>query len=188
MKKLLSFLCISFSVFVFSQNIQADIEDQFRDYNYLIESKNFSKALDVYGNEDFLKLFPKEQMVEMMKQIFDSKEFEFKIYKPENVIVGSEIIKEKEESYVKLSYKQSIDLKFNLDGVKPEVVLTGLQSEFGEEQVTYNKSTGYFEIRSKKDAVANSSDLKNWKFTVIEKKQIPILMQFIPESILRSLN
>lgn len=188
MKKVLSLLYISFSVLVFSQNIQADIESQFRDYNYLIESKNFSKALDVYGNEDFLKLYPKEQIVEVMNQMFNSKDFEFKIYKPEDIVVSTEIIEEKNISYVKLRYKQNLDMKFNMEGVKPEVLLPALQAEFGKGQVTYNESAGFFEIRSVKDAVANSSDLKNWKFTVIEKKQIPILMQFIPESILRSLN
>ena len=79
MKKLLLFLCISFSVLSFSQTIQSDIEVQFRDYNALIAEKSFEKALDLYANEDFLEIFPKEQMVQLMNQMFNMEGIDFKI-------------------------------------------------------------------------------------------------------------
>lgn len=172
----------------FSQNIQSDIESQFRDYCTLIENKNFDKALDIYGNEDFLKIFPKEQIIDLMNQMFNSKDFDFKIHQPKEIMVSNEIIKDKNNSFVKLSYKQNLEMKFNMPGLKSGQLLSALQAEFGYGQVDYNESTDVFEVRTIKEAIANSSDLKNWKFTVIEKKQIPILKQFIPESFLRSLN
>ncbi|WHF52656.1 hypothetical protein QGN23_05095 [Chryseobacterium gotjawalense] len=182
------FLCFSFSVLAFSQNIQSDIDSQFRDFSSLIENKNFGKALDIFGNEDFLKIFPKEQMIALMDQMFNSKDFDLKIHQPENLIVSTDIIKDKNNTFVKLSYKQNLEMKFNMPGIKSGQLLSALKAEFGDGQVDYNESTGFFEVRTIKDAVANSSDLKNWKFTIIEKKQIPILKQFIPESFLRSLN
>ncbi|MDQ0476395.1 hypothetical protein [Chryseobacterium sp. MDT2-18] len=188
MKKVFLFLCFSFSVLAFSQNIQSDIESQFRDYSSLIENKNFGKALDIYGNEDFLKIFPKEQVIAVMDQMFNSKDFDLKIHQPENVIVSTEIIKDKNNTFVKLSYRQNLEMKFNMPGLKSGQLLSALQAEFGNGQVDYKESSGLFEVRTVREAVANSADLKNWKFIIIEKKQIPILKQFIPESLLRSLN
>lgn len=94
MKKLLLFLCISFSVLSFSQTIQSDIEGQFRDFNALIAEKNFDKALDLYVNEDFLKIFPKDQMVQLMDQMFNMEGIDFKIYKPEDIAVSKDVVKE----------------------------------------------------------------------------------------------
>ena len=79
-------------------------------------------------------------------------------------------------------------MKFKDSKVKPEDLLSALQGQFGYNQVRYNEKTDFFEINAIKSTVANSSDLKNWKFTVIEKKQIPILKQFIPEKFLKELN
>ncbi|MDP2454848.1 MULTISPECIES: hypothetical protein [unclassified Kaistella] len=188
MRKVLLFLCISFSVLNFSQNIKGDIENQFREYSVLIENKNFDKALDKYGNEDYFKIFPKEQVVALMNQMFNSQDVEVKIYQPQELVIGEEIIKQNNNSFLKLTYRQNLDMKFNVPGVKPEKLLSALRSEFGPNQVSYDESTRVFEIKTVKETIANSSDLKNWKFTVIEKKQIPILIQFIPESLLRSIN
>ena len=188
MRKVLLFLCISVSVLNFSQNIKVDIENQFREYSALIANKKFDKALDKYGNEDYFKIFPKEQVVALMNQLFNSEDIEVKIYQPQELVIGEEIIKQNNNTFLKLTYRQNLDMKFNVPGVKPEKLHSALRSEFGPDQVIYDESKEVFEIKTIKETIANSSDLKNWKFTVIEKKQIPILMQFVPKSLLRSLN
>lgn len=187
MKKLLLFLCISFSVLSFSQTIQSDIEGQFRDFNALIAEKNFDKALDLYANEDFLKIFPKDQMVQLMDQMFNMEGIDFKIYKPEDIAVSKDVVKEGDKSYIKINYRQSLDIKLNMPNVTNDQFYAALQEEFGADHVKFNDSTKFFEVRMGKEAIASSHNLKNWKFTVIEKKQIPILRQFIPIQFLKEL-
>lgn len=188
MKKLLTVFAFLMVGLVFSQKYQADVMAQFKDYSALIESKNFEQALDKYGNQEFFNIIPKKQMVALMDQMFNAKEFEFKFYQPEDINVSDNLIKEKGNSWVKISYKQNLDMKFSKAGINNEQILSALQSEFGFGHVKFNSATQYFEIRTDKEAVANSADLKNWKFTVLEKKQIPVLKQIVPEVFLRTLN
>ena len=187
MKKILFIITFIFSVFVFSQDIKSDVERQFIEYNNLIINKDFEKAINLYSNEDFLKIFPKEQLLAFMEQTFKSPEIEFKLYLPENMIISNKIIEESGKKFVKISYHQNMEMKFNADDVEPEKLLSALQGEFGYDNVKYNDATAFYEIHTDKSAVASSSDSKNWKFTVMEKKQIPILKHFIPEQFLREL-
>ncbi|TXF79062.1 hypothetical protein [Chryseobacterium sp.] len=187
MKKLFLFLGLTFSLSFFAQNVRKEVEMQFRDYSSLIIAKKFEKALDLYANEDFLKIVPKEQMVEMMDQLFNSKEMEFKFYDPENVIVLDDPFVINGKNYLRVKYTQKIEIKFLSADVKPEDLLPGMKAEFGSENVKYNSLTGFFEINTVKDVLAASADMKQWKFTVLERKQYPLLIQFIPEQFLKDL-
>ncbi len=167
--------------------MKSDIEKQFRDYNNLIINKEFEKAIDLYANEDFLKTFPKEQLVAMMEQMLNSPEFEFKFSKPEDIVINDKVIEENGKKFVKITYGQTIDMKFKSDDIKPEDLLSALQGQFGYDKVKFDDKTGYFEIKGTKEVAASSADSKNWKFTVMEKREIPVLKQFIPEQFLREL-
>ena len=188
-KNIFLLLFILFSALFFGQNFKTDVENQFRDYNSLISSKNFKKAMDLYANEDFFKIVPKEQLIEMMEMVMNAPEMEFKMHPPENIIIDEKnVVNENGKKYLKLIYNQRLDMKFKDSKVKPKDLLSALQGQFGYNQVRYNEKTDFFEINTIKSTVANSSDFKNWKFTVIEKNQIPILKQFIPEKFLKELN
>lgn len=187
MKKFLIAFTFLYSCLAFCQDYKSDIINQFMDYNALIENKEFRKALETYGNEDFFKFVPKEQLILFMEQMFESKDFEYKIYKPKDIKVEDQIIKENNNSFLKLSFLQSLDMKFNSSEMTSDQMLSALQAGFGYEAVKYNSSNNFFEIKSIKQVVANSKDFKNWKFSIIEKEQIPILKQFIPETFLRTL-
>lgn len=187
MKKsfLIIFFCL-FSVLSFAQNYAAAIENQFRDYNNLIAEKKFESALDLYGNEDFLKLFQKKDLIQLMDQMFNSPDVKFKIYPPEEVVVSDNLVESNGKKYMRLSYKQNLDMKFEDKMVESQLLLQSLQKEFGAGNVSFNQQTGYYQIITYKDAVASSTDLNKWKFAVIEEKQLPILRQFIPAEILYS--
>ena len=188
-KNIFLLLFILFSALFFGQNLKTHVEKQFRDYNSLISNKDFKKAMDLYANEDFFKIVPKEQLIEMMEMVMNAPEMEFKMHPPENIIIDEKnVVNENGKKYLKLIYNQRLDMKFKDSKVKPEDLLSALQGQFGYNQVRYNEKTDFFEINTIKSTVANSSDFKNWKFTVIEKKQIPILKQFIPEKFLKELN
>ncbi len=188
MKKLIFILLISFSALGFSQDYSKEIETQFRDYTQLIINKNFEKALDVYANEDFLSIVPKDMMITAMNQIFNSKEMEFKTYNPENLVVENNVLKSGKKTYIKLNYDQRIDMKFNSSALPKEQLLAALQREFGSDKVKFNDLTNFYEIYAHKSAVASSSDLKSWKFTVLEKDQFQLLTKFLPKELLTNIN
>ncbi len=185
MKKLIILLFFIFSALGFSQEYSKEVQSQFLDYTNLIINKDFEKAIDQYGNEDFLKLIPKSQLLAAMDQIFNSKEMEFKTFQPTNFVVEDKVFKKNGQSYLKLDYSQRVDMKFNSKELKKEQLLPVLQKEFGTDNVSYNEKTSYYEINTRKTAVANSSDEKKWKFTVLEKNQLGLLSQFIPEIFLK---
>ena len=187
MKKLILLLSLLFCVPIFAQNVKSDIENQFRDYNTLIVAKNFDKALDLYANEDFLKMFPKEQISALMEKMFNSPEINIKLEMPEDIAVSDKVIEEKGKKFVKISYQQKLQMKFNESGLNTHNLMTAMKTEFGEDQVKLNQETGFIQIDAKKEAVASSTDSKNWKFTVLEKKQIPLLKQYIPEQFLKEI-
>lgn len=184
MKKFLSICFLGAALLAFSQNYSREIEKQFQDYTQLIANKSFAKALDSYANEDFLNLIPKDQMLKMMDQVFNSKEIEFVTHEPQNLKIEETVLKKGTVSYVKLNYDQRIDMKFNSNVLQKEQLLAALQREFGEENVKYNETTHFYEIQTHKDAIANSKDLANWKFTVLERDQMPLLSQFLPKELL----
>ena len=179
---------LSLSVFGFSQEYSKEIETQFRDYTQMIMNKNFEQALNEYANEDFLKIVPKEQMLETMNEVFNSKEMEFKTYEPQNIVVINNVLEAKNKTYIQLNYDQRIDMKFNSKEIPKEQLLAALQREFGSDKVKFNDATKFYEIQSHKNAIASSVDLKKWKFTVLEKNQFQLLAQFLPKELLVGLN
>ena len=184
MKRIFGILFFCAAVFAFSQSYSGEIERQFRDYTQLIADKSFEKALDTYVNEDFLNLIPKDQMLQMMDQVFNSKEMEFVTYGPRNLKIQETVLKNGGTNYVKLNYDQRMDMKFNSDTLPKEQLLAALKREFGEDYVKYNEKTLFYEIETHKDAIASSKDLRNWKFTVLEREQMPLLSQFLPKELL----
>jgi len=188
MNRFIFFIFLTVSALGFSQNYSADIENQFMDYNQLMINKEFEKALDVYANEDFLMLVPRDQMLDTMDLVFNSKEMEFRTYPPENIIVEDNILKSGNKTYLKLNFNQRIDMKFLSNEIPKEQLLAALQREFGSDKVKFNSQTQFYEIRTHKEAVASSSNLKSWKFTVLEKNQFYLLSRFLPKELLTNMN
>ena len=188
MKKFIFFLLLLISVMGFSQEFSTEIQSQFQDYNQLMMNKDFEKALDLYANEDFLKLIPRDQMLDTMNLVFNSKEMEFKTHLPENVMVEDNILKSNNKTYLKINYDQKIDMKFLSNELPKEQLLAALQREFGSDKVKFNDQNQFYEISTHKEAVASSSNLKNWKFTVLEKNQFDLLSRFLPKELLTNMN
>ncbi len=184
MRKFILLLNFIFFVPFSGQDLRVDIENQFKDYNALIASHQFEKALVQYGNEEFLKLFPLKDLVAMMDETLNDPEIVLNLIAPSDIMVSDEIVDEKEQKFVKLSFHQKLEMKFKEEGLDEKNLLAIFQGTFGKDHVKYDDQTEFFLIETFKTAVANSIDLKNWKFTVLEKKQIPVLRRFIPEQFL----
>jgi hypothetical protein len=187
MKKVFLLLSFIFCVPFFAQNINTEIETEFKDYNSLISTHQFEKALEVYGNEDFLKLFPRADLVAMMDKSFNNPDVLLKLLSPTNIIISDATVEDKGKKFVKIDFQQSLEMKFIAQDMSADQLLTILKSSFGNDHVKYDDKTEYFLIETFKTAVASSIDLKSWKFMVLEKKQIPILLGFIPMQFLKDL-
>ena len=186
MKNLFFCFLIFISASVFGQD-KSVIEKQFMHYNSLIVNREFDKSIDLYAHEGVLKIIPKDALVEAMKVLFANPEMEFKTYPPKDIVIEDSFQNFIGQTYVKMNFTQSLDIKYLDLDADSDLILSALQAEFGYEKVKYNEESGFYEIRSGKSAVANSTDLKNWKFTILEKEQIPFLKQFIPETFLKNL-
>lgn len=76
----------------------------------------------------------------------------------------------------------------NDDGKKQDIPLTqkALRVQFGQDNVSYDELTDTYRIFVIKNVVANSIDMHNWTFLVVEEKQKPILEKFIPKEFLEN--
>lgn len=187
MKKFFLFLSFIIAIPLFAQDFKTEIEQQFGDFSTLMTEKKFDQALSDYANADFLQMVPKEQVVEMMNQMFNSSEIEVEIRKPTHIFIHQDVVEEKGNKFVRIDYQQQLKMNFKDKEISAESLLIALRKQFGNDNVSFDDTTGYFLIDTQKVVVANSQNEKNWKFTILEKKQIPILKTFIPEQFLKNL-
>lgn len=196
MKKYIYIFLFIIPIFSFSQKTEKLIKKQFLDYTDLIVKKDFSTALDKYANESFFKIVPKETLLQGFKILFNNPEMEF--YFGDANVKSVELIDKKinNQYYAKIFYSQKLGIKLkSLEEIKDEqekqeksnTYLAVFKSQFGEDNVKYNTKTGFFNLLSNKYCVANSDNLKNWKFTVAEKKQQDMLEKFLPKELLTDL-
>lgn len=187
---LLILLFISAGVVVKAQQAQKDIEEQFLKYTHLLIEKKFKESTG-YVIEDFFTIIPKETLIEVMEKTFNDPNLSFAIDSPKVISISqSKTIKGKQ--YAKLQYSNIIHMKMNVgqsDAVLPdsaqlEFMTLALQGQFGEDNVKFNKEKNTYSIYAKKDAIAQTTDNKNWKFIVVEEKQLPLLKKIIPKELL----
>lgn len=73
-----------------------------------------------------------------------------------------------------------------LDDQKLALMTKSFEGKFGEGNVSFDKKTGFFIIKAKKQIIASSTDNnKNWKFiTVDNPKMKELLAKIIPAELL----
>ncbi len=172
-----------------AQDYKKTAEQQFMHYTNLIIKKDFRKAAD-FIIEDFYTLIPREQMITAMETIFNMPEFDYQIDSARVLEVGEARLIDSAH-FLKLQYSNILRMKFGTDSTQTDSALAEnefltltLQSKFGEPNVTYNKATGYYTIRSIKDVIAKSQNLNEWKFIVMEEDKMPFLKKIVPKELL----
>lgn len=186
MKKFFLFLSLIIVIPLCAQDFKNEIENQFTDFSNLMTEKKFDEVLSRYANSEFLEIVPKEQLLAVMNQMFNSSEIEVEIQKPTDIFIHDDFVQEKDNKFVRIDYHQKIKMKFKDTEISSESLIIALRNEFGRNNVAFEEKTGYFLIDTQKVVVANSQNEKNWKFTILERKQIPILKSFIPEQFLKN--
>ncbi|MCH5683668.1 hypothetical protein LWM68_04940 [Niabella sp. W65] len=125
-----------------------------------------------------------------METIFNMPEFDYQVDSAKILRVDNAQLIDSAH-FVKLKYSNILRMRFGTDSlqadstiVENELLTLTLQSKFGEPNVTYNKTTGYYHILSVKDVIGKSADLKQWKFIVMEDDKIPFLKKILPKELL----
>lgn len=180
------------STIVFGQEYKKEIEQQFLDYNNLIINQEFEKSMTFVPDEVF-EIIPKEQMIIVMKKIFNNPEIEFKLNQPK-IIEVSRAKKIDDKFYSLLSYSSLMEMKFLNNEQKEEtenehklrinMINLSLEESFGSGNVKYDEMTEAFEVNAQKQAYAISYNGKtDWKFLVIDNKQRFLLEKLLPKKL-----
>ena len=193
MKKTLLTLLFVVELFgAYCQDYKEKIEQQFLEYTNFLIKKDFTKSVE-YINDDFFKILPKSQMIILIEKTYNNPDLDFKIENPKVLRIDS-IKRIGDQNYVKLQYSNILNMKFkestsdtsDVDEreLKKNLIIISLEKQFGTGNVKHNQLTGYYEIYSVKNVIANSKDTNSWKFVTVEEKQKIILENFIPKELL----
>lgn len=197
MKKGLVFIFFVFATLTssYAQDYRANIEKGFSEYFRLMATGAFDQSME-YIPDEFFKVVPKQQMVAMMKQLMNSKEFELKFTegKVKN-IKAPKVVNGKH--YALFSYTNAMSMRFkeldtlqdkNKKAQKLNVIKEALALKFGDEHVKLDDQTSTFVIDVVKKSCAVSLDgLANWKFVNIETEQKGLLQRILPAEIIDEL-
>lgn len=184
MKLILFILTICIAQQISAQAYKDSIRNQFKYYNELLRNKEFSKSMD-YLNTAIYKVAPKEDLLQMIEQTFNNPDVDIKLSEPTVKNVGdTKVINN--ITYSVFEYTGDMSMRFKAEEMKNDT--TGatkslLATQFGEQNVTYDRASGFYNIKVVKKVVANSDDLKKWTFLVIEESQKEMLGTLIPKEL-----
>ena len=176
---------IIFPVSLFAQPFRDSITSQFLRYTDHLVRKEFSKSTD-YINPGFFKIIPKAQLITVIEKTYNNPSLDFKIEKPAIVSIGDPKTIDG-NNFVKMQYSNYLSMHFKNDSQKvQDTALTkkALEVQFGPDNVTYNSSTDTYKVFVIKNVIASSANKRDWYFVVVEEKQKPILLKFIPRELL----
>lgn len=182
---LLFLLVMSFAT---AQDVKQTIAEEFTDYQDAIINGEFEKSMK-YITPEFFEIFPKDQLINLMEQTFNNPEITFEI-KDTNIENIGDLEEIEGKHYSLLTYSNQMNMRFNGEEDETEeqkqsrigMTRVSLENTFGSQNVGYNPSTDFFEVKARKNVYAISVDGKtNWKFLVVEKGQKVILDQLLPK-------
>jgi len=190
-KGLIFFILIGFTHPLRAQDYKISLENRFLEYYQLIQDHKIEKSMD-YVNDDFLKVFSKNDLVKIFKSIYENPLLEFKVERP--LILGIEGLKKYPRSdYVKFSFSDHFQVRYSkfakaydtasvsLKKIMRAQFIKGLESKFGKGTVQYNEETQYFQVHTEKTAIGSSKDDKTWKFLILEPEKKSSLEKIIPK-------
>ena len=180
---------------VFSQNADKEITEGFNIFNQAIKEGQFEKAADYIGEEMFT-VVPKSQFVGMLKMMFNNPRLEIKLSLPEILTIG-EVMKIKEKFYVIIHTKSNQKIRFvtstgeveKLDSSSlVQQTYEAWKTQLGEENISYDKGSGFFTLNAKGKTLAVSPNGKtSWKYLNVDEATRPMLQQVLPQEVMSKL-
>ncbi|MDY0090743.1 MAG: hypothetical protein RBR78_10325 [Flavobacteriaceae bacterium] len=196
MKRLLLLVLISNLTFgQTDEKHKENLNKDFIEYNGLILNQDFEKAMN-FMLPEFFEIIPKNQMILLMKQVYNNPDLEFKMGKPKDIGYGNPK-KIGEKYYSEIIYSYDIEMKFNnleeseddeQNELTRNLTKLSLEKTFGSGNVNFNKETEFYEIHSRKNAFGISENgISDWKFVIVEPKQKFILEKILPQELTEKL-
>ena len=196
MKHLVLILSLVFCTFCIAQGEKEQIKKDFQKYANALKSKQFTQTT-YYMPDVLLDKVGKDQLVQEMKNTFESDETEVKINAIEIVNFNDKMTVEG-ATYVPLQFNQNFDIKYlNLfDATDDEqsrnsttkFIVQMLNESMPESNVSFDNKQELFVVSSNKKAVAmKSSNADNWKFIVIEAQLRSKLDGILPAAVIQKI-
>lgn len=167
----------------FGQAYKDSIHAQFTRFSNCLMNKDFEASTE-YLNPGLFELSSKAYFIEMMKRTFENPVLELEV-KEVNILSIGESRLLNNEHYVKLNYSNRMLMGFREADAEPDTtsIKKTLQEKLGYANVTYDATSRRYTILVTKEVIANSKDMRNWTFVVLEEKQKTNLQRFIPKEL-----
>ncbi len=175
----------------YTENLDRD----FMEYHDLIVHQELEKSMEFMLPEIF-EIIPMDQMLVMMKQVYNNPDMEFRVDRPKDVTYG-EPQKIDVKYYSEISYTYDMKIRYlNLeeseegaeDEMGKEFIKSALELAYGEGNVEYDEETDFYEIHAVKKAYGVSENgTSDWKFVVVEPKQKLMLEKILPKELTKKL-
>ncbi|MDR0510119.1 MAG: hypothetical protein LBH06_03395 [Rikenellaceae bacterium] len=187
---LLAFLTVTAAVSAQNATVQAEpeykrvIAREFAEFQRLIAEQQFERAMD-YIPDELFAVVPRDTLIMAMKQMFDDPDVEIKLDSVKLVSIGDAQLVEG-KYLVRFTYSYRMSIRLEADGETVAMLKSIYNNMFGEDNVTYDKRSGSFELAPVRSAIAYSTDgtadaTTRWKFLNNEKEQLEALKLFISE-------
>lgn len=149
----------------------------------LMESKSYTKVLDLIYPK-FFEYSPKKDLFEMF-QLLEMSGIELKFNDLE-ILDKESLGSEKDVDYALIKYSLNMELPLTTDDLKgiAGFIVPRLESNFGKENVEYNKEKSYIKVQGEKYLVGvKDPQFKDWLFLIYDKSFRSELEKTLPAKV-----
>lgn len=176
-------ILLVFSVIGFGANAQ-ELKEEIRTATEAYIKLNQTLDVDGIMEKVYPKIFnivPKEAFKQQYKQLFESEEMEVGFGNFEITEILDKTVEHGGETFGVVRYNFEMTMKF-ADNSADEYVLAAFNEEYGEDKVTYDKTTSTFALDIDSEMFAIKLN-ENWYFLENKPELEVILGQLIPEEV-----
>lgn len=175
------------SISCFAQDLASLKSESQKMFDYST-SLDFEKMMDFTYPKVF-DIAPKDQMLEMMTNMFENDQMSIKLEKIDPKFSYGEIQKIDKQVFCKFSHDNKMKLTFKSDiAGSEEMIIDMLKENTGATDVTFDdKSKSFYAtLRVEVLAVADDSTKNSWKFITLEKDKA-MLSMLLSEEVIKQL-
>ncbi|MBC7851021.1 MAG: hypothetical protein H7Y31_14865 [Chitinophagaceae bacterium] len=185
MKRYLLSCLIVFLSFATTAQTDTSLTNRLAEYTRLTRELEIVKLMD-YIHPSLFELAPRDQMIEMFQNIYDSKEMTIRIGSLENKAI-SEPFTLKKATYRKVDYYMVMNMKFKdssatADPTFVTTMIENLQGALPKKEVSFDKATNAFVIKGMDVLIAIKDDATTpWLFLGYDDSNPTVASLFPPE-------
>lgn len=197
MKNPILYITLFVAVFAQGQSDNQQLTSDFQKYSNALKSRQYTQATS-YMPEALFDIYDKEDLVQEMKQTFESSDTKVNINAVEISQIGEKMSVDGDGSYIPFTFNQKFDIQYvNLfDATDDEqsrdsttkFIVDMLNESIPESVIKFDKKQEVFKVDSIKKAVAIKSSTDNsWKFLIFEPSLKNSLEQLLPAAVIQKM-